>query len=466
MRAVLTALLSALLLVRAIPASAQDTGLGGSFINPFPENDTYQVQVVGDWLADGLMGGLGEAFATGPGVVVSKKRYDLPALMLNRTDGDLAALEQAFANDPSHIAIVMLGAQDRYNVGPRLASGQQGNWRNDYAARVDRVMKTLRKGGRAVYWVGLPNMRRWQDNERAQLMNDVFRERAYLNGVRYIDAYASFIDEGGGYSDYGPDVTGKVARLRDTDGVHFTDIGYRKLAHFVERELRRDIAQAKDERAVPLAGDASEQARVNPDRARLKADAAPGTPGAPAPGQKAKPKEARRAAARRGRQGAEGGHGQGRYQGGRSRRHRADRLRRHRAPGDPRLRRRARHPQAERRQAGADGRHPRRPDSGRVDRHELDRAAARRRRAPPPVADADALFPRVRARRPAAVQARPRRRFHLAAPAGDRRGGHARSPARRTGHDWRHPEAPLAARRGADSPGIASPVQVVSADRD
>ena len=287
MRAVLTALLTALLLAPAIPAYSQDTGLGGSFINPFPENDTYQVQVVGDWLADGLMGGLVEAFATGPGVAISKKRYDLPALMLNRTDSDLNALEQAFANDPSHIAIVMLGAQDRYNVGPRRASGQQGDWRNDYGARVDRVMKILRKGGRAVYWVGLPNMRRWQDNERAQLMNDVFRERAYLNGVRYIDAYASFIDEGGGYSDYGPDVTGKVARLRDTDGVHFTDIGYRKLAHFVERELRRDLQQAKDERAVPLAGDAAEQARVNPDRARLKAEAAP----APA-GQKQKPKEA------------------------------------------------------------------------------------------------------------------------------------------------------------------------------
>jgi len=289
MRAVLaTALLSALLLLRGVPVCAQDTGLGGSFINPFPENDTYQVQVVGDWLADGLMGGLAEVFSTGPGVVVSKKRYDLPALMLNRTDADLAALEQAFANDPSHIAIVMLGAQDRYNVGPRQASGQQGDWRNDYAARVDRVMKILRKGGRAVYWVGLPNMRRWQDNERAQLMNDVFRERAYLNGVRYIDAYASFIDEGGGYSDYGPDVTGKVARLRDTDGVHFTDIGYRALAHFVERDLRRDLAQAKDERAVPLAGDASEQSRVNPDRARLKADAAPAVPGTAAAGQKQK----------------------------------------------------------------------------------------------------------------------------------------------------------------------------------
>ncbi len=97
MRAVILALLSALLLVQATPASAQENGLGGSFLTPFPENDTYQVQVVGDWLADGLMGGLAEAFATGPGVVVSKKRYDLPALMLNRTDADLGALEQAFA---------------------------------------------------------------------------------------------------------------------------------------------------------------------------------------------------------------------------------------------------------------------------------------------------------------------------------------------------------------------------------
>ena len=133
-------------------------------------------------------------------------------------------------------------------------------------------MKLLKKGNRAVYWVGLPNMRRWQDNERAQRMNDVIRERAYLNGARYIDAYASFIDESGGYSDWGPDVTGKVRRLRDSDGVHFTQAGYLKLAHFVERELKRDIAQARTERSIPLAGDAAEQSRVNPEKVRLKAE--------------------------------------------------------------------------------------------------------------------------------------------------------------------------------------------------
>ena len=266
-----------------LPAAAQDAGLGGSFITPFPQNDTYQVQVIGDWLADGLLGGLTEAFATSPaGAQFARKRYDLSGLRRQR---DIDELGQAMANDPSHVAIVMLGVNDRYSLGSRRNSKADEEWRAEYGARVDQAMKSLKKGGRAVYWVGLPNMRRSQDNERAQMMNDIYRERAYLNGVRYIDAHASFIDEGGGYSDYGPDVTGKIRRLRYSDGIHFTEAGYRKLAHFVERELKRDLAQARLERAVPLAGDAAEQGRVNPDRARLKAESS-------RQGQKDKPAKA------------------------------------------------------------------------------------------------------------------------------------------------------------------------------
>jgi hypothetical protein len=54
--------------------------------------------------------------------------------------------------------------------------------------------------------------------------------------------------------------------------VHFTQAGYLKLAHFVERELKRDIAQARTERSIPLAGDPAEQSRVNPEKVRLKAE--------------------------------------------------------------------------------------------------------------------------------------------------------------------------------------------------
>ncbi|MFA5899625.1 MAG: GDSL-type esterase/lipase family protein [Hyphomicrobium sp.] len=271
-RSLLALVVSVLLLAGASPAYAQEQGPGGSFITPFPDNDIYRVQVVGDWLADGLVTGLVQA-AVGQGVSISPKRYDLPGLMRSNSPKELGDLEQAFGNDPSHIAIVMVGAQDRYSLNQRRAADAD-QWRNEYAARVDRTMRALKKSNRAVYWVGLPSMRRSRDNERAQRINDVIRERAYLNGVRYIDAYASFVDENGGYSDWGPDITGKNRRLRDSDGVHFTEAGYLKLAHFVERELKRDIAQARTERSIPLAGDPAEQSRVNPEKVRLRAEEA------------------------------------------------------------------------------------------------------------------------------------------------------------------------------------------------
>jgi hypothetical protein len=48
-----------------------------------------------------------------------------------------------------------------------------------------------------------------------------------------------FVDEAGKYSNYGPDYEGQTRRLRSSDGVFFTKYGARKLAHYVERELRR-----------------------------------------------------------------------------------------------------------------------------------------------------------------------------------------------------------------------------------
>jgi hypothetical protein len=94
------------------------------------------------------------------------------------------------------------------------------------------------------------------------MMNDIVRNRAYLNGIKFIDIVAQFADEGGNYTAYGPDITGKQRLLRDTDGILFTSAGDRKLAHFVEQEIKRDLAIARNERAIPLAGNEAEQKRV------------------------------------------------------------------------------------------------------------------------------------------------------------------------------------------------------------
>ena len=53
-------------------------------------------------------------------------------------------------------------------------------------------------------------------------MNDVMRERAYLNGYKYIDTFQGFSGDNGGYSAYGPDLEGAIRLLRLRNSINFT----------------------------------------------------------------------------------------------------------------------------------------------------------------------------------------------------------------------------------------------------
>src|SRR5262249_59270271 len=50
-------------LAAALPGAAQEEPSGTSYITPFPEGDVYKLQAYGDPFAEGLLGGLTEAFA-------------------------------------------------------------------------------------------------------------------------------------------------------------------------------------------------------------------------------------------------------------------------------------------------------------------------------------------------------------------------------------------------------------------
>lgn len=244
----------------------------GGYITPFPQGEVYKLIVLGDDLAEGLVGGVVDALGTDSKLQIDKKVLSLNGL--NRSDfaEKLQAIDDQLGRDQPNIAVVMLGAWDRVSMkgtGKRTPFGTP-EWKAEYAARADRVMKTLKRKNVSVYWVGLPNVRRSDMSEDVQMMNQILRDRIYLNGMKYIDTYAGFADENGEYSPYGPDVTGKMRLLRDGDGVYFTVAGYRKLAHFVERDLKRDLTQAKADRSIPLAGSEAEQAKINPEKAAQK----------------------------------------------------------------------------------------------------------------------------------------------------------------------------------------------------
>jgi hypothetical protein len=269
-------------------AQQAETGASGAnFMNPFPDSDVWKGLLIGDYLAEGLAGGLGEAMAGEKRLNLQRRPHPLATLGRADIEADAKALEDLVAREKIHIAVLMLGMQDRQGIrlpnGRRLAVGQ-GDWRQQYAARVDRVVRALRRRGVAVYWVGLPITRRPDWNEDIEQINEVIRERTLGAGGRYVDAYKESADENGQFSDRGPDLQGKLVRLRDPEGYDFTPAGYRKLAFFIERQMKRDMNAAKEERVVPLAGSEAEQKRINPggqpDPTTLAAAALKGSPGA------------------------------------------------------------------------------------------------------------------------------------------------------------------------------------------
>jgi hypothetical protein len=286
-------ILSAMLLALAagaFPASAQAPSFSfgaRSYITPFPQSDRYQVHVIGDGLAEGLSGGLTAAFEKDGAVKVIASSKWSAGLIRSGDRADMVAEAETLAKTQGmNVAVVMVGMNDVRNMRTNEGVQRLGTdgWREAYAKEVDRLIKTMKDNNVAVYWVGLPIMSNPKTNESMGALNDIFRERTYVAGVKYIDTWNGFTDQFGAFASYGPDITGQTKRLREADGTYFTVQGNRKLANYVEVLLRRDLAAAKSERNIPLAGDDEEQGRLVP-----KAEEAGVTPqpDAAAPGAQA-----------------------------------------------------------------------------------------------------------------------------------------------------------------------------------
>jgi uncharacterized protein len=242
-------------------AFAQGAEFQRSYIEPFPRGDRYRVVLLGDSLADGLWSGTLRAFQEDSNLEIVNRSK--PSSGFVRNDWN-TTLDDILKDESYQIAVVMFGANDdqSFRNGKDVVKPGTDAWRELYGQRVEAFIKKLRAKGLAVYWVGLPIMRSPDESDDAEVLNEIFREKAFINGAKFIDTWSGFTDESGRYSAYGPDMTGQVRRLRDDDGIHFTMRGYLKLAHFVEKEIRRDLSLAKLERNIPLAGSEDEQAKV------------------------------------------------------------------------------------------------------------------------------------------------------------------------------------------------------------
>jgi uncharacterized protein len=117
-------------------------------------------------------------------------------------------------------------------------------WVELYSKGVDETIAALKAKRVPVLWVGMPPIRGTRSRADLSFLNEIYKARAEKAGIVYVDVWDGFMDESGEFSNYGPDVIGQNRRLRAGDGVHFTKAGARKLAHYVEREIRRLLTRA------------------------------------------------------------------------------------------------------------------------------------------------------------------------------------------------------------------------------
>ena len=274
-----------------VPAEATRTpgAIGGAPIAP-----TFFINVLGDSVAVFAADGLTQAFVDKPEIaVVGHARESSGLVRDDFYDWPKAAHDLAATKDKLDFVVVTLGINDMQILkdGADTLDPLSDKWREIYGRRIESMVAPFKLAHVPVAWVGLPPMRSERFNAQIVKLNELFKERAEKAGAQYIDIWDAFADESGQYNAYGPDINGQNAKLRSTDGIHFTKAGSRKLAQFLEAEIKRAFDAAKPQNGIASLPPDIEQAAIDIN-AQIREEMGVAAPvGAPPPGGGAAPAE-------------------------------------------------------------------------------------------------------------------------------------------------------------------------------
>jgi hypothetical protein len=212
---------------------------------------TFFVSVLGDSLGQTLAQGLTEAFADQPEVAILREAKENTGLVRDDFYDWTKATQDLLANGKQiDFAVMMIGSNDRQTLRDGKGDAFEARspqWEEAYANRIETIAAMFRDKKIPLVWVGLPVLKSQRLSTDATAFNDLYRQYAGKAGATYIDVWEAFANDAGEYSATGPDINGQIVKLRASDGVHFTEAGARKLAHFAEPEIRRKLDETKQQ---------------------------------------------------------------------------------------------------------------------------------------------------------------------------------------------------------------------------
>lgn len=230
----------------ALPTTAPAPAVMTPAVTPLAERASsgrLRIGVFGDSMADGLWTGLYRDMRDQPGVTVTK--FSEVSTGLSRYDYvDIQAkTARQIAEQPVDVAVILFGTNDAQGIsldGEIHDFGTEG-WKAAYARRVDDLVALLRSRNVAVYWIGLPTMKRASFDAKMDLINQVVSARMAALGVPYIETESLTRNAEGEYDAYLPETgTGRQRLMRANDGIHMSMAGYLRITEPVAVRLKRD----------------------------------------------------------------------------------------------------------------------------------------------------------------------------------------------------------------------------------
>ncbi|MEY4240438.1 MAG: hypothetical protein RJA14_134 [Pseudomonadota bacterium] len=201
-----------------------------------------RIGVFGDSMADGLYAGLYRELQDEPNLKVSK--FSQVSTGLTRYDYvNIHARTQAQLDEhPLDVAVLLFGTNDAQGIdtGDDIHRFGTDGWKAAYGRRIDDLVALLRGRGIAVYWVGLPRMKRDSFDEQMMLINGVVEARMRALGVPYIQTVGLTSNGDGDYEAYLPTAGGRRVLMRAGDGIHMSMAGYLRMSAPVAAMIRRD----------------------------------------------------------------------------------------------------------------------------------------------------------------------------------------------------------------------------------
>ena len=209
-----------------------------------PGPKPLRMLVLGDKLALQLGRGVEDLFA-GKAVIAQTVSLSQGTGALSSADWPFVLPKGIRAGSEADFILVMVGAGT-----PVPNEGEEANeefWskaRLQTENRVAAIAEILKEADLPYVWVGIPPSSDAALTEFVAETNNVIRKQMTTLGI-YADIGSGFVGDANHYVWMGPDIEGRIVRLREVDG-GFTQAGARKAALLMTGELRQasEVGQA------------------------------------------------------------------------------------------------------------------------------------------------------------------------------------------------------------------------------